>query len=355
MLDRPTISSASIPPRLPRSAASAASARWRWPTCLQAEGRSAPIPLAPKPPHFPPKAKNVIFLFQEGAPSQMDLFDPKPMLQKYNGQSLPPEMTEHLQLAFIKKNAQVLASQAAFRKCGESGMEISDMLPHTQGVADEICLIRSMFSEAFNHHPGQSLLMTGSPLLGRPTIGSWLTYGLGSESGNLPGFVVLSSGRGTSGGSSNWSSGFLPSTYAGVPFRSSGDPILYLSNPDGVDSEDAAHEPGRDPRPQPGAARQDRRPRDRFPHPELRAGVPHAGGRAGAAGLLRRAAAHPRQLRRGQRADASLRGELPIGPPDGGARRALRDAGARELGPAPEPQEATSRRTATSPTSRPQR
>ncbi|MBI1356759.1 MAG: DUF1501 domain-containing protein [Acidobacteria bacterium] len=206
---------------------------------LHGEGRTAQQddPLAPKDPHFAPKAKNVIFLFQAGAPSQMDLFDPKPKLKKYHGQSLPPELTKDLQLAFIKKNAQVMASVQKFRKCGQSGMEISDLLPHTQSIADEICLVRSMFSEAFNHHPGQSLLMTGSPLLGRPTVGAWLTYGLGSENRNLPGFVVLSSGRGTSGGSSNWSSGFLPSTYAGVPFRSSGDPILYLSNPDGVDRD----------------------------------------------------------------------------------------------------------------------
>ena len=206
---------------------------------LQAEGRTAERtdPLAPKAPHFPAKAKNVIFLFQAGAPSQMDLFDPKPVLQKYHGKPLPTELTKDLQLAFIKKNAQVLASAAKFRKCGQSRMEISDLLPHTQEIADEICLVRSMFSEAFNHHPGQSLLMSGSPLQGRPTMGAWMTYGLGTESQNLPGFVVLSSGRGTSGGSSNWSSGFLPSTYAGVPFRSSGDPILYLSNPDGIDQK----------------------------------------------------------------------------------------------------------------------
>lgn len=202
---------------------------------LRAEGRTDP--LAPKQPHYQPKAKNLIFLFQAGAPSQMDLFDPKPKLEQYHGQSLPPELTKDLQLAFIKKNAQVLASTAAFKKCGQSGMDVSDLLPHTQEIADDICLVRSMFSEAFNHHPGQSLLMTGSPLLGRPTVGAWLTYGLGSESENLPGFVVLSSGRGTSGGSSNWSSGFLPSTYQGVPFRSSDEPILYLSNPGGVTDE----------------------------------------------------------------------------------------------------------------------
>jgi Protein of unknown function (DUF1501) len=147
---------------------------------------------------------------------------------------LPPELTANLQLAFIKKNAQVLASERTFEKCGQSGMEISDWLPHTRTIADEICLVRSMYSDAFNHHPGQSLLMSGSPLFGRPTLGSWLTYGLGSESEDLPGFVVLSSGKGTSGGTSNWSSGFMPSTYQGVPFRSAGDPILYLSNPDGI-------------------------------------------------------------------------------------------------------------------------
>ena len=202
---------------------------------LRAEGGAPRTdPLAPKAPHYEPRAKNVIFLFQAGAPSQMDLFDPKPVLQKYHGKSLPPELTKDLQLAFIKKNAQVLASEREFQQCGQSGIEISDLLPHTREIADEMCLIRSMYSDAFNHHPGQSLLMSGSPLMGRPTIGSWLTYGLGSESRNLPGFVVLSSGRGTSGGSSNWSSGFMPSTYQGVPFRSSGDPILYLSNPDGV-------------------------------------------------------------------------------------------------------------------------
>lgn len=209
---------------------------------LGLEGRTAAAaetsdPLAPRPSHFAPRAKNVIFLFQAGAPSQMDLLDPKPELQKYHGQSLPPSMTKDLQLAFIKKNASVLASGQQFKRCGQSGIEISDLLPHTQSIADEMCVVRSMFSEAFNHHPGQSLLMTGSSLLGRPTIGSWLTYGLGSESQNLPGFVVLSSGKGTSGGSGNWSSGFLPSAYQGVPFRSSGDPILYLSNPAGVTPE----------------------------------------------------------------------------------------------------------------------
>jgi hypothetical protein len=190
--------------------------------------------LAPRAPHFAGRAKNVIFLFMEGAPSQMDLYDPKPGLAKYAGQSLPPSMTKDLKLAFIKPTATILPSPRKFYKRGQSGIELSDYLPHIGTVADDMCLVRSMHGEAFNHHPGQSLLMSGSPLSGRPTIGAWATYGLGSESQSLPGFVVLSSGRGTSGGSTNWSSGFLPSTYQGVPFRSKGDPILYLSNPPGV-------------------------------------------------------------------------------------------------------------------------
>jgi hypothetical protein len=206
---------------------------------LAVEGRAASTdgklsPLAPKPPHFAPKAKNVIFLFMEGAPSQIDLFDPKPKLQEWHGKPLPPEMTKDLKLAFTRPTAAVLASPRVFQKHGQSGTEISDWLPHTAQVADDLCVVRSMFSEAFNHHPGQAMLFSGAIQFGRPTIGSWVVYGLGSESQNLPGFVVLSSGKGTSGGSNNWSSGFLSSSYAGVPFRSAGDPILYVANPPGM-------------------------------------------------------------------------------------------------------------------------
>ncbi|MBS1829812.1 MAG: DUF1501 domain-containing protein [Acidobacteria bacterium] len=206
---------------------------------LGLEGRSAEPehPLSPKKPHFPAKAKNVIFLFMEGAPSQMDLFDPKPELTKWHGKPLPSEMTKDLKLAFIKPTAKVLGSASTFKKYGQSGMELSDLLPHLGSVSDDICLVRSMYSEAFNHHPGQLFLFTGSMVGGRPTMGSWVNYGLGSESQNLPGFVVLSSGVGTSAGSDNWSSGFLPSTYAGTLFRSQGDPILYLSNPQGISRE----------------------------------------------------------------------------------------------------------------------
>src|SRR5579863_1504948 len=194
-------------------------------------------PLAPKAPQFPSKAKNVIFMFMEGAPSQMDLFDPKPALKKWQGQPLPPSMTSQLKLAFIKPTAAVLASPREFKPYGQCGAEYSDFIPHTASCADDICLMRSMYTDAFNHHPGQLLLMSGSTQIGRPTLGAWTLYGLGSESENLPGFVVLSSGVGTSGGESNFSSGFLPSTYQGVQFRSAADPIVYLSNPASVTRE----------------------------------------------------------------------------------------------------------------------
>src|SRR5215470_12753930 len=191
-------------------------------------------PLAVRQPHFAPKAKNVIFLFMEGGPSQIDLFDPKPALQQWHGKPLPASMTKDLRLAFTKPDAAVLASPRTFKPYGQCGTEFSDWIPNIGSCADDICLVRSMYTDAFNHHPGQLLLFGGSIQVGRPTMGAWVLYGLGSESQNLPGFVVLSSGVGTSGGTSNWSSGFLPSTYQGVTFRSSGDPVLYLSNPAGV-------------------------------------------------------------------------------------------------------------------------
>ena len=199
-----------------------------------ADKLSTANPLAPKPSHFAPKAKHVIYMFMEGGPSQFELFDYKPELEKWNGKPLPSSMTKDLKLAFIKPTASVMASPFRFQRYGRSGMELSELLPHVGSCADDITLIRSMHTDAFNHHPGQSLLFTGSIQIGRPSIGAWSIYGLGSESQNLPGFVVLTSGRGTSGGFSNFSSGFLPSHYQGTVFRNSGDPILYLSNPPGV-------------------------------------------------------------------------------------------------------------------------
>lgn len=203
---------------------------------LQSEG-SAGVkgPLESKPPHFKPRAKNVIFLFMGGAPSQIDLFDPKPVLQKYQGQPLPSSLTKDLRLAFTKPTAGVIASFWEFKKHGQCGMDVSSLLPHIAACADQLCLVRSMASDAFNHHPGQLQLFTGHTLAGRPSMGSWVAYGLGNESQNLPGFLVLTSGpTGTSAGSDNFASGFLPSDYAGTVFRSSGDPILYMSNPEGI-------------------------------------------------------------------------------------------------------------------------
>jgi hypothetical protein len=195
-------------------------------------------PLAPKAPHFAPRAKSCIFFLPEGAPSHIDLYDPKPKLNELHGQPLPESMTRNVRFAFIKKETAVLSgSNRKFAAHGESGMQLSDFLPHLGGVADEICLVRSMHTDAFNHHPAQLMLMSGVPRFGRPTLGSWLTYGLGSESENLPGYVVLTAGRGGSGGVSNWTSGFLPSSYQGVLFRDSGDPVLNLASPPGISPE----------------------------------------------------------------------------------------------------------------------
>ena len=195
-------------------------------------------PLAPKPNHTTPKAKACIFIFMEGGPSQMDLFDPKPMLNKLHGQPLPESMTKDMRFAFIQKEtATVLGSHQQFKKYGESGMDFSTWLPHIGSCADDICMIRSMHTDAFNHHPGQLMMNTGVPTFGRPSMGAWINYGLGSEADNLPGYVVLSAGRGTSGGVSNWSSGFLPSNYQGVLFRNQGEPVLHLANPAGLPHE----------------------------------------------------------------------------------------------------------------------
>ena len=195
-------------------------------------------PLAPKAPQFPARAKSVIFLFMDGAPSQLDLFDPKPEMRKWNNQPLPESMRKGLRFAFIKPTARIWASPRIFQAHGQSGIEFSDYLPHLAGCADEIAVIRSMFSEQFNHHPGQLMLQCGTPLVGRPSMGAWVLYGLGSESQSLPGFIVLNSGHASSASSGIFSSGFLPSLYQGVPFRNTGDPVLHLSDPPGYSRED---------------------------------------------------------------------------------------------------------------------
>ncbi len=194
-------------------------------------------PVTPRAPHFAPKARNVIFLFMAGAPSQLDLFDPKPEMKQWDGQTLPESMTKAQQFAFIKPTATVWASPRTFKRYGRSGLEFSDYMPHLSSCADEICMIRSMYTDQINHHTGQLEMSCGTPLVGYPSMGSWALYGLGSESQNLPGFVVLSSGIGADAGSAIWGSGFLPSNYQGVPFRSKGDPVLHLSNPAGLSQE----------------------------------------------------------------------------------------------------------------------
>ncbi|MBC8350991.1 MAG: DUF1501 domain-containing protein [Planctomycetes bacterium] len=199
---------------------------------------SSTNPLAPKSAPLPAKAKQCIFILPAGAPSHVDLFDPKPKLRELHGEKPPASLIENVRFAFVKKETAVLAGSAReFSKHGECGMELSDFLPHLGSCADDLCLVRSMHTDAFNHHPAQLMLCSGVPRFGRPSMGSWLNYGLGSEANNLPGYVVLTAGRGSSGGVSNWSSGFLPSTYEGVVFRSEGEPVLNLNNPPGIDRE----------------------------------------------------------------------------------------------------------------------
>lgn len=191
-------------------------------------------PLAPRQPHFTLKAKRVIYLFMGGAPSQLDLFDYKPTLAKYNGQPVPQEVVMGQKYAFIKPDAALFASEFKFAKYGTCGAELSEALPHLADVVDDIAIVRSMTTEAFNHAPAQMLMQTGSTQFGRPCFGSWVLYGLGSEAQNLPGFVVLNSAGGLSGGAGLYGSGFLPTFYQGVNFRKTGDPVLFLSNPAGI-------------------------------------------------------------------------------------------------------------------------
>ncbi len=192
-------------------------------------------PMAPHPPHFAGKAKAVIHLFMAGAPSHLDLFDFKPDLTKMDGKPLPASVTEGQRLAFIRADAAVMGPQFKFARFGQSGMEISEALPYLSKIVDDICLIRSCHTDQFNHAPAQTFFQTGFAVPGRPSIGSWATYGLGCVTSDLPAFVVLSTGGGISGGSGLWASGFLPSIYTGVRFRNQGDPILNVTNPAGID------------------------------------------------------------------------------------------------------------------------
>lgn len=195
-------------------------------------------PTAPRAPHFEPKAKAVIQLFMAGGPSQLELFDYKPKLQALHGQAVPKSYTEGKRFAFLKPDATLLGTKRKFARHGQSGAEVSELLPHTAKIVDDIAIIRTMHTDNFNHGPAKLIAQTGHQLFGNPTFGSWLLYGLGSECENLPGYVVLLSGpRGPRGGSYLWSNGFLPSIYQGTPLRAAGEPILNLANPAGVDRQ----------------------------------------------------------------------------------------------------------------------
>ena len=190
----------------------------------------------PRPSHFPGKAKNIIFLFMAGAPSHLELFDNKPQLTRYNGTLPPAELLQGYRAAFINPNSTLLGPKFKFSRHGQCGSELSELLPHLAKVVDDVAIVKSMATDGFNHAPAQIQMSTGSMQFGKPSLGSWSLYGLGSEAQDLPGFVVFSTGKkGPSGGSANWGSGFLPTVHAGVEFRTTGDPVLYLSNPAGVD------------------------------------------------------------------------------------------------------------------------
>ncbi|MBN9691261.1 MAG: DUF1501 domain-containing protein [Verrucomicrobia bacterium] len=204
----------------------------------QAASGPAPAshPLAPKPAPFPARARNVIYLFMAGGPSQLELFDYKPRLGQLNGQPIPDSYLEGKRFAFMdssfKNRSTLLGTRRQFRQHGQSGMWVSELFPHTAGIVDDVTFVRSCATNVFNHAPAKLFMNTGSSQFGRPSLGSWVTYGLGSEADNLPGFVVLQSGpRGPRGGAVNWGSGFLPTSYQGVPLRSQGEPILNLTTP----------------------------------------------------------------------------------------------------------------------------
>lgn len=207
-------------------------------TTGSSKGIGAHDPMMPQAPHFPGKAKSVIYLHMAGAPSQLELFDFKPELQRLHNQLCPPSLLEGKKFAFIRGTPRMLGPQANFKQHGESGAWISDYVPHLASIADELAFLKGVSTDQFNHGPAQLFVHTGSARLGRPSMGSWVTYGLGTENSNLPGFVVLTSGGKTpDAGKSVWGSGFLPSVYQGVQCRTQGEPVLYLNDPPGVDRE----------------------------------------------------------------------------------------------------------------------
>src|SRR5215831_8542114 len=203
------------------------------PSAISESPSAVPLnPLAPKPPHFPARAKSVIFLFMQGGPSHIDTFDPKPLLAKLDGQPLPASATSSLQLQFTKMDAAIHGCKQTFKKCGQSGLEIANNYPHLQTCADDLAVVRSCFHDSFNHAPAQYVMNTGFSRMGHPCLGSWVTYGLGSVSENLPAFVVMTNTGSVKGGPPVYGRGFLPGYYQPTVLRNSGSPMLYLDKPD---------------------------------------------------------------------------------------------------------------------------
>jgi hypothetical protein len=195
-------------------------------------------PLSLKSPRIPARAKNIIFMHMVGAPSQLDLFDYKPTLQQYDGQPCPKHLLEGQRFAFLRGHPSLMGTKFKFAKHGNSGLELSELLPHLASVADDIAVVKTLHTEQINHGPAQLMFQTGFGRFGRPSAGSWVAYGLGNENRDLPAYVVMITGKVAGAGSALWGSGFLPSVYQGVEFRSSGDPVLFLSDPPGVERAD---------------------------------------------------------------------------------------------------------------------
>ncbi len=290
-------------------------------------------PLTPRPPHFAPKAKRVIFMFMAGGPSQLELFNERPKLREMSGQVIPASYVENKRFAFLKKDAKLLGSPQKFAQHGESGQKISECLPYLSTIADKIAIINSMSTDVFNHGPAKFFVNTGTPRFGRPSMGAWITYGIGSESQDLPGFVVLQSGpRGPRGGAPLWGCGFLPTTYQGVPFRSGKEPILNLSTPHGISQGrqrefvDAVHDLNEMRR----AVTADPEIATRISSYEMAYRMQSS--RPAADGHLRRDARHLGSVRR-RRGQTFLRPQLPAGPAVDRARQPFCAVVSHRLGP----------------------
>ena len=284
-------------------------------------------------PHFAPRAKNVIWLFMAGAPSQLDLFEPKPVLQRHHGQPVPAEYLAGQRFAFLKGTPNLLGSPFRFAPRGQCGAQVSELLPHHATIVDQVAWVRSLHTDHFNHGPAQIFMNTGHTQIGRPSCGAWVSYGLGSAARDLPGFVVLVSGKIDPGaGSACWSSGFLPTHHQGVELRSKGEPVPCVQNPTGVDAEarrrtiDLVTDLDRE------RLASTRRPRHRGPHRRLRTRVPDAEQRARAGRSRTGTGGRARALRHRTRPQ-QLRQQLPDGAAAGRTRHALRAALPPRLGP----------------------